>query len=108
MLLFKDSAVRSFNVGAVARRIHPIPNQWNDAAVFMLVRMCGPVKFAYIHPVYGAIVHFDSEEEAKATENAIKVKTGEQSFQPMVDTTVLLSVSWSAKCRALKTINMIY
>lgn len=93
MFLFKDSTVRSFNVGAVARRIHPTPNQWNDAAVFMLVKLCGPVRFAYIHPVHGAIVHFDSEEEAKATENAIKFKIGEQGFQPMVDTTVLLSVS---------------
>jgi len=108
MFLFKDNATRSFNVGAVARRIHPIPKQWNDPAAFMLVRMCGPVRFAYIHPVHGAIVHFDSEEEAKATENAMKVKIGEQSFQPMVDTTVLLSVSWSAKCRALEKINIIY
>lgn len=108
MFLFKDTAVRSFSVGAVARRIHPIPNQWNDAAVFMLIRMCGRVRFAYIHPVHGAIVHFDSEEEAKATENAMKVKIGEQSFQPMVDTTVLLSVRWSAKSGALEAINTVY
>jgi hypothetical protein len=108
MFLFNDSAVRSFNVGAVARRIHPIPNQWNDVAVFTLVRFCGPVRFTYIHPVHGAIVHFDSEEEAKAAENAMNVKLGEQGFQPIVDTTVLLSVSWSAKCRALKMMNMIY
>ena len=107
MFLFKDKTVRSFNVGAVARRIHPIPNQWNDAAIFMLVRKCGPVRFAYIHPAHGAIIHFDSQEEAKATENAMKVKIGEQIFQPMVATNVLLSVSLSAKCGALKTINMI-
>jgi len=108
MFLFKDSAVRSFNFGAVARRIRPIPNQWSDAAVFMLVRKCGPVRFAYIHPAHGAIIHFDSEEEAKATENAMKVEIGEQVFQPMVATTVLVSVSWSAKCGTLKTIDMIH
>ncbi|KIM43503.1 hypothetical protein M413DRAFT_443433 [Hebeloma cylindrosporum] len=90
MLLFRDSGIRSFNVGAVARRIHPIPNQWNDAAVFMVVRLYGPVRFVYIHPVHGAIVHFDSEEDARTTENAMK-----SSFQLMVDTTIPLSVSWS-------------
>ena len=94
MLLFQNRSLPSFNVGTVARRIHPIPRGWNNAAVFNLVRFCGPLRFAYIHPDHGGIVHFNSEEEAKATETVLNIKLAElRSFQPMLNTIVRLSVS---------------
>jgi len=94
MLLFQNRCLPSFNVGTVARRIHPIPHGWNDADFFNLVRFCGPLRFAYIHPDHGGIVHFNSDEEAKATEIVLNIKLAAlRSFQPMKDTIVRLSVS---------------
>ena len=94
MLLFKDRSLPSFNVGVVARRLHPIPHDWNDADFFKLIRFCGPVKFVYIHPEHGGVVHFNSEEEVRATERVLNLKLKEQrSLLPMADSLVRLSVS---------------